>query len=266
MTPSEVTALNADVSQFLHIVWLILASAAGLGITTMVILQLAKDLLPIRSVWQRKHISHWLREQANLAYQFEREQVRSFDNADSFSVPPWNLPPKDWVAKQDLIKLACAGRPRAFYSLAVEQLAGQASTAAQFVVDYPAGHEDLLRILATGTSIFDLDILFRAAREPYAIGSDEMQKLVDSRTRISHLVQRNLDAFQISIASRWKLYLQIVAIVLSVVLMCFLVWVFPLNRGALEYIQAAVIGVLGGFMSSAVWDLFGLIRARPERV
>lgn len=282
MSPIELDALNTDMGQFVHTLWLVLASAAGLGIATMVILQLAKDLFPIRRAWQRRHIKQWLGEQASLAGQFEAQQMEELNGelrreleADvsreardkivtdfQKRLAQFREPPNSRVAEADLIKLACAGRAWALYSLPVEQLAGQASTALQFVVDYPAGNEDLLRLMATGVPLKDLATLFEAAKAEKTPESNEMDKIVDARTRISHVVQRNLDAFQISIASRWKLYLQLIAILFSVGLMSFLVSVFPPNRGALEYVQGAVIGILGGFMSSAAWDLFAMLKNR----
>jgi hypothetical protein len=284
MSPSDLDAVNADLGQFVHTLWLVLGSAAGLGVATMVILQLAKDLFPIRRAWQRQHIEHWLETQSHLALYdeqgqmdrelderlkgiedtFSRQQIREKFKEEEFTVLAYA--PDAYSARRDLIKLACAGREAALYSLPVEQLAGQTSTAMQFVVDYPAGHEDLLRILATGAPVTDLKTLFESSKLTASAASEKLQEIVDARTRVSHIVQRNLDAFQISIASRWKLYLQIVAIAFSVGLMCFLVWLFPLQRDALKYIQAAVIGILGGFVSSVAWDLFAVLRRQSDRV
>ena len=52
-----------DLDRYLRTVWLALASSAGLGVVTMAVVQLIKDLSPLRTLWQRRWIEAVVAEQ-----------------------------------------------------------------------------------------------------------------------------------------------------------------------------------------------------------
>lgn len=225
-------------------IWLVIAAAAGLGVVTMVIVQLLKDLLPLRPVWQRSWIWSVVRQQAARA---RAEPARVID---------------------DLINLATAGNSKALYDLPIEQLGGQLNSAAQVVLDFPARHTDLLRVLAAGADPVDLQTLLaerpqartmaaRAAGVP--VDPQQEQALVgfvDARNRVTHQVQRNLDALQIAMTFRWKLILQLLSLVVAVGCTAAVTWALigPPDGG--DWVaKVVVIGVLGGFLSTVARDL-----------
>ena len=51
-------------NELMGTVWLVLAASAGLGVVTMAIVQLIKDLLPIRVRWQRRWVETRIKERA----------------------------------------------------------------------------------------------------------------------------------------------------------------------------------------------------------
>src|SRR5216117_3080802 len=88
---------------------------ASIGVLSMAIIQAAKDMLPLRSGFQRRFLARWLRRKA--------AEAASGSGA----------PPDPAAAERDLVKLATAGDAKAFYDLPIEQLCGQMNVAMQIV-------------------------------------------------------------------------------------------------------------------------------------
>jgi hypothetical protein len=218
--------------------WLVLAASAGLGVATMAVVQLVKDLFPMREMWQRR----WVQSRA-------REQARRAGAAQAPAAGPDPM--------TDLIRQATGGDAKALYALPVERLAGQLNAAAQVVLDYPTRHQPLLHVLAAGADPDDLATLLSAPpRRAPGVRDEETTRFVDARNRVAHHVQRNLDALQISTTFRWQLWLQIVSLAVSVVLAAFASAIlFPWEEGAVWWSKVILVGVLGGFFAGVARDL-----------
>lgn len=186
----------------------------GIAALSMALIQTAKNMLPLRQWFQRHSVSGWLATRSRTA--------RS-------ASPLINLE----QAKSDLVHLTTAGDSVALYSLPIEQLCGQINAASQVILDYPVRHWDLLRCLASQSDPNDLAIinppnpatqLARKAllRKPAVTLTDDEHNQVDdlvaARNRLSHQIQRAVDALQISIGFRWKFWMQLASIVLSAIL------------------------------------------------
>jgi hypothetical protein len=239
-----------NLDRFVRGIWLVLATAAGLGVVTMVIVQLLKDLLPLRSAWQR----HWIWSVVRL----QAAKVRA-DPA---------------LALDDLINVATAGNSRALYDLPIEQLGGQFNSASQLVLDFPASHSDLLRVLVAGADAADLQTLLSerpqartmaAARTAGTPVDPQLEqapvRFVDARNRVTHQVQRNLDALQIAMTFRWKLILQVMSLVVGSACAAATAWAIAGPPNGTEWVvKVAVIGILGGFLSTVARDLTAAIQ------
>ncbi len=239
-----------DLDLLLRLVWMVLTTSAGLGVVTMVIVQLLKDLLPLRSMWQEGWIQAVVQEQAKKV---GANPVRAMD---------------------DLINLATAGNARALYNLPIEQLAGQFNAAAQAVLDFPARHQDLLKVLAAGAEAEDLQRVLSqrpqartmaAARAAGAPVSQEQEQglvdFVDSRNRVAHQCQRNLDALQIAMVFRWKLILQIVSLIVGLACAVIVAWVLIGPPDGADWLaKVGVLGIIGGFLATVVRDLTAAIQ------
>jgi hypothetical protein len=233
-------------------IWLTLSGAAGMGVVTMVVVQLLKDLLPVRRVWQRWWIQSVVRQQAAKV------------NANPTQV------------LGDLINLATAGNARALYDLPVERLGGQFNAAAQVVLDFPARHTDLLRVLAAGADSADVQTLLTqrpqaltlaaapATAVPAAPANPQQNQalvgFVDARNRVANQVQRNLDALQIAMGFRWKLILQIFSLAVGVACAVAIarVWTGPADERA-SMPGSMVVGILAGFFSTVARDLLAVL-------
>jgi hypothetical protein len=227
-----------------------LGAAAALGLLTMAVIQTARDLLPLRRRFQRRYVNEWLRGRA-------RQAGGAADAAR---------------AEEDLVRLAAAGDGDALYQLPIEQLSGQLATAATLVLEFPGGHPDLLACLAAEAGTGDADAVLLADRlgrtgleSLRGSSPDEFQRLVDARTRMTHQVQRALDALQISAGARWKLMLQIAAFPLGCALAVGGAALVRLPQSGIATPLAAALplGLAAGFLAPIARDLVALLdRAR----
>lgn len=176
----------------------VLIAFAAIGTLTMAILQIVKDLTPVRSWFNRWKVGSWLKG--------------------------------DVGALADLVALATAGDRGAFYDLELERLAGQISAAAGVVVDNPGLHPALLRRLAAQARDKDLQLLSDKGDEGWltkllAGPPDDYQLFLAAKARVVHQVQRNIDGFQISATFTWKTYFQVASFVISAMLTTIALWI-----------------------------------------
>jgi hypothetical protein len=206
---------------------------AAIGVVTMAMIQTVKDLLPVRRWFQRNFLRKWL--------------GGSSKNIDE--------------CENDLVKLATAGDIDAFYDLAIEQLCGQMNVAAQIVIEYPKLHEALLRCLAKDADPADIDAVLHPpdyiSLERNTLTREQQEnvtKVFDARNRLTHQIQRNIDALQISMGFRWKLWLQIASFVISFVL------AFIAVAGARSVWLAILLGGIAGFVAPVARDLVAALQ------
>jgi hypothetical protein len=84
---------------------------------------------------------------------------------------------------------------------------------------------------------------------------------IDARTRVTHQIQRAIDALQVSVGFRWKFYLQLASIVLSGVIAGLGVWIFGNIPGFGQRLVATLaVGVLGGFLAPVARDLVAALQ------
>jgi len=223
-----------------------LTAMAAIGVLSMAAIQTVKDLLPVRRWFQRRYLRQWL-------------GVKTTDVRDA--VDPA-------IAERDLVRLATAGDARAFYDLPIEQLCGQMSAAATVMLDFPARHRDLLTCLAAEADPEDRAALLRAAGlgratlEGMRTGDpDGYQPLVDARSRVTHQVQRSIDALQIAAGSRWKLRLQAAAFAISSVLTAAGMSLYrPPETSLVASVLASVpLGLMAGFLAPIARDLVAIV-------
>jgi hypothetical protein len=97
------------------------------GTIAMAILQVIKELTPIRREYQRMWLDRWFRARAE---KFAVDAV----NAGPDIIPSARLPLDFEKAQSTLVELATGGEANAFYDLAVEQVVAQMNAAAQIAL------------------------------------------------------------------------------------------------------------------------------------
>ncbi len=222
----------------------LLVALVGVGIVTMALLQLLKDLLPTRRWFQRWWLTRfWL--QAHAA---------------ALGLGP----PAAEEARRRLVDLATAGDEQALFSLPVEQLAGQLNAATQAVLDRPKEHAVLVRLLARRADPDDVELILRKRpTEPAALA-----RFLEARNRVAQQIQRSLDAVQISMGYRWQWILQGLSVVLSAAIIFAGLTVYG---GGLQFWRtdriayAFFVSVLGGFVAPVARDLVAAIQSLRGR-
>jgi hypothetical protein len=224
---------------------------AAIGTVSMALLQTAKNLLPLRSWFQRSRIRKWLNEAAE-------------DSAKSTQV---NVCASS--AETDLIALATSGDEDAFYNLPIEDLCGQIRNAVPVIMDYPNLHSDVFHCLASEASARDVQRLtyppppetfFRRGDDSRDEEKVAIREYAAAKMRLAAQVRCSVDAIQTSIGFQWKYSLQLASLILSAI-----IGVIALNLGTgrdhpLPTIGATVmIGLLSGFLAPVARDLVAAI-------
>ena len=222
-----------------------LVALSGVGIITMALLQLFKDLLPSRRVFQRSWFENWLAEAAAA-------QKLSANAAQQ--------------AQGQLVDLATAGDDKALFDLPVEQFTGQINAAVQAVLDQPDQYQVLVRLLSQRANPKDLKTLF-VKRRPTTGAA--LEQYMEARNRVARQIQRTLDAVQIAMSNSWKRLLHWLSVIISAVIIGAALTIYggpEIWRGP-TYGYALAAALLGAFIAPVARDLVSAIqnlRARPR--
>lgn len=172
----------------------LLISMAAIGVLTMALQQAIKDML-------RLHVG------------FNRRRFEGWADAEAASGD----------ARRQLLTLALGGTRRtataslpdeALFELSIAALTAQLSSAAKFALAFPEAHEPALR-LAVGplgdTDVGTLVAVTAAEHARIAAGDPitptheaQLSSAEEARTRLSYLIDRRMDAFQVEATSRWE--------------------------------------------------------------
>ena len=171
--------------QFSHVVWPLASVALAIATIATALVQLLKDLLPIRRRFQRRFLASWFSKRLSARKAIGHQQLLE--------------------AETDLIRLATGGDMSAFYDLEPPQLCGQINSAAQMALAYPDRHPALLRFLAPKADETDIQTIVQHAQlTPEQKQSASIDPVLDARNRVTYHLQRSIDALQIALSFRWK--------------------------------------------------------------
>ncbi len=224
---------SLDMDRLPQIVWPLASAALAIAAIATAIVQLLKDLLPIRRGFQRQFLAAWFLERFSARKAIEHEHLLE--------------------AETDLIRLATGGDRSAFYDLDPPQLCGQMNSAAQMALAYPDRHPALLRFLAPEADETDIQTIVQHAQlTPEQKKSASVDPVLDARNRVTHHLQRSIDALQIAMTFRWKFCLQIVIYTICLVLA--FVCLFTVKGGQFTIAEAFAVAIVAGFLSPVISD------------
>ena len=219
--------------QFSHVVWPLASVALAIATIATALVQLLKDLLPIRRRFQRRFLASWFSKRLSARKAIANQPLLE--------------------AETDLIRLATGGDRSAFYDLEPAQLCGQMNSAAQMAIAYPDLHPALLRFLAPEADDADIQSIVQHARlTPEQKQTASIDPILDARNRVTHHLQRSIDALQIAMTFRWKFCLQIVIYAICFILA--FVCLFAVKRGQYTVAEAIAVAVVAGFLSPVISD------------
>lgn len=213
-----------------------------IGSLTMAIIQIIKDLSPALEAFQRRFLTSWIAAQA-------AKSGRT------------GVAPQD--SQKMLVDLATGGNDQAFYELPTEKLVAQMNAAAHLALDYPQHYLPLLAVLSAGVADEDFKLVTNVGSARAAVSDGKLPpEYTDARTRLSHMVQRNLDGLQISMGSRWRLCLQGWAMVLSIGLTEVAIFIQADSTEMLKTAFAGLLlGIVGGYMAPVARDLVAAVQS-----
>jgi hypothetical protein len=229
--------------------WPEIGLAAGTGIVAMALLQLTKDMAPLRRGSQRRWMQNWIAD--SVGPRGERGFFERLRHGAPVSVTK---------AEDRLIELATGGNEDAFYELPIEQMVAQMNAAAQVALDNPKYYFDLLAVLANGAKPDDLSMLRRGTSKTSRRSNDATSNYLEARSRIGHWVQRNLDAIQIDFGNRWKFLMQVAAIAISIFLVELSVALADPQSTVGTYLLAAPIGLVAGYLAPVFRDIIAALQ------
>jgi hypothetical protein len=217
----------------LDVVWALASAAFAIATIATALVQLIKDLSPIRRGFQRRFLATWFSQRWSA-----RSKTVTHDQLIE--------------AEGDLIRLATGGDRDAFYDLEPAQLCGQMNSAAQIALAYPNLHPALLRFLAPEARDGDMEIVTAGKGE-----DSDVSALLDARNRVTHQLQRSIDALQISMSFRWKFCLQVMIYIVCLALA--FICLFAVKRGNYTVVEAIAVAIVAGFLSPVISDVAAAI-------
>jgi hypothetical protein len=266
-----------------------------LGVVTMAVLQLLKDLFRTRFLFQRLLVRSWLKSQVARARNWHSNWL-NMNDAERNKKRPSSIPSsapflraeQKWIeaelvnplhdkslpnydaikAREQLIELATSGSPNALYELSSEQLCGQLSSAARIAADYPNRYFSFFTALAAEADTPDIALLLfphpsvRMTHEKQSeTETPEVSAYLDARNRVDHHIQRAIDGLQIRLGTQWKLSLQIASLCVGIVLAFLAVARFgyvsvnPYNQTGWVF----AIGLFAGFLAPIMRDIVAVL-------
>jgi len=229
-----------------------LIGVAGIGLLSSALLDAAKKIISFRWRFNKEQMVEWLLEKGR-AFHTKKYEILLRLNEDivdddvNIKSNSYNKHYQDYMAPlEDLISLGSAGDEMAFFDLPVENLAGLCNSALGAAMDAPYNHKEILLSFSYPVEPKDLETIFNNETD-----SDDYK---EARGRIIHMIQRNIDAFQIRTSNRWEGWNKMAVILLSGII-CLLV---TISSG--HFTSALILAAIGGVLAPVAKDLVSAIR------
>ncbi|MBZ5570736.1 MAG: hypothetical protein LAO09_02515 [Acidobacteriia bacterium] len=213
----------------------------------MVVIQMAKDFLPIRPYFQKAWVIKWIKQRSEMASGVEDRRS---------AICPSRV-------EEDLLR--CAGQERGryyLYSLPIEELCGQINAAMQAVMEKADTYGDLIRVFAVTASKDDLEKVVKlppllAIRDD--MPSDERKKIEEyaqARNHVAHHIERAVDGLQITIGSRWKILLQGCSVALGILFAALGVGIEWMRGNCWAAVRDVLsVGLVAGYLAPVARDI-----------
>lgn len=243
---------------------------AAVGSLSMALVQVFKDLAPVRQGFNYTFLWNWYVERLFG----ERPHTRR-----NYGIRRENRSPeKVKSALNETVMLATGGHLHALMDLSVEQLCGQLNSAAQIALEYPRRYRNFYDVIVAGSDERDIEIVaagnpdsvdYKESRQtsPLAEKRDDKQRYLEARARIGQFSQRSIDALHIRLGERWRWWLQIASFVFSAVITYA---AFSIDRHdwslitlkSNEVFYLVLSCVVGGFLAPVARDIVAAVRSR----
>ena len=172
-------------------------SVFAIGFIAMAVIEFIKPF--IRKQFYKAHFENWLQipHKTAVSNRLKKYEVEIKNTLNS---------------KKTFIELTIAGDTNLLYKLPVENLCGQLNNAAEMIIANPRKYP-LLLLSLFGSNLDHLKYLDENIDIFNQSGEGDF---INSRNRIAHLIQRNIDRLQISLSLKWKYLLKSYSIIFSI--------------------------------------------------
>ena len=245
------------------ITWSALGALAAAGTVAMAVVQVVKELSPIRRWFQRCWFERWVDTRAGDfnasvgSMTLTASSGAAAPAAGNAAAAPSGVPVAivaPAAARQEVVELATGGLAGALYELGAEEMAAQINLAAQIMLDSPVRYRASLAVLSQGVSLDDLATVTRG--QPT---SGSTQEYFDARGRAGRRIQRNLDGVRIAMGNRWKLWMQLASLLLGTLVIELAVAASG-KAGWFTYLVALPVGIVGGYLAPVTRDLLAALQ------
>lgn len=209
-----------------------------IGAVSMGLLEIAKNLFPVRRQFQRWRLRKWFVDAACRA----RSNLKTVACAD--------------IAEDQLIALGANGNGRAFYDQQPQDISTIYNATMQIALESPEAYQHLLRVTASRAKPEDITAI-------ETVPSPMTQPYIEARSRVLHQCQRAIAAFEVATDFRWKWLMQIAALIISTA-----VTAIALSHSATKvsasFSSIVLTSLLAGFIAPVAKDLLGIIQKLKE--
>jgi hypothetical protein len=256
---------NVQVSNLESLAVSALLFSLSTGISSMILIEIAKRLFWLRSSYQRVHVSIWFNARSNQTeYVRSPERIHTSEDhpkegvLDAFHYlvtanPIYRRIDSNAEHRRD-VKVSPRrrrGSMRQVYNLPIEQVCAQLSLAADQALEQPESNLNFL-IALTGDAELVLALLDERAHEVQDENHDYASRL---QVLISQRIRAGIDDLQISVGQNWQRYIRATAIWLSGLIGLLLIMTSSdLGR---DFRAAALLAalLLGGFFAWLTRDI-----------
>lgn len=222
---------------------------AAIGTISMTIVQLFKELTPIRTVWQRRWFTKWLQK-------YEEDPISKanpFLASDKCEHP---LPLID-----ELADVAAGGESKFLYEQSGNDLAQSILRAAPIIIDEPDRYPRLLTRLVWGLAEDDMTELAQGPINP-----KNANLYLDARARALRRIERNLEGASLLLTSEWRFITQATAIVATIIIVLLAVCLKDRPVSFEDILASVLVALVGGYFAPIAKDLLAAIQAFATRV
>jgi hypothetical protein len=220
-----------------------------LGVLTMAVIQMVKDLSFLRRKLQYNWIKGWIESRSPAPTGRYRDKIADMSFADL-----------EYYAG-----LSTDDDRKSFYRLPIDQLCGQLNLALRAAMENASAYPMALITFSDPVGRGDLE---KVADSQTLVGQGELKpesagfhQYAEARNRVAHHVERSIDSLQASIGSRWKFWLQMASLILAIAFAFIMVFWFKSENAFWTNSGDAIgIGFTAGFLAPVFRDIFARLQ------
>lgn len=221
---------------------------AAIGAISMTIVQLFKELTPIRTKWQKHWFTEWLQK-----YDLDPTSTKNpfMDKYKCDDPPP---------LVDELADVAAGGESEYLYEQSGDDLTKSILRAAPIIIDEPDRYPRLITRLVWGLAEADMSVL---AQGPIAPMDPNMY--LDARARALRRIERNLEGASLLLTSKWRFITQATAISATTIVVLLAVGLTG-HMSVTTFLASVPVALVGGYFAPITKDLLATIQAFAAKV